>query len=246
MRICFIGNSHLATAKFGWDAVAAEYPAVEASFFGAIASVFANVAIEEGKLVPKSEAAKQSFRKTSGGRDVAVFADYDVVVLFALSFGLWPLLDYYDRFRWGDQNNSEGDYELVSTGYLHEIVKGAARAIDGHPVPGRNPQWRCARAEGLDLSRTDAVPIRPDVGTNAEIGPIGVAASALRRAAQWHDERSLGDAYSAARDALSGDDDVVFKQPAHTIAAQIFTLPEYSDGSIGLSDLPSLWATSCI
>jgi hypothetical protein len=78
--------------------------------------------------------------------------------------------------------------------------------------------------------------------TTAPIQKTDLAAlrlSALRRAAQWHDERSLGDAYSAARAALSAEEDIVFEQPARTLAAHIFTLPEYSDGSIGLADLPS-------
>ena len=239
MRICFVGNSHLATAKFGWDAVAAEYPGVEASFFGAIASIFTSTAIEDGKLVAKSEEAKQYFIRTSGGRDTVVFAEYDLVVLFALGFGLWCLLDYYDRFRWGDQNNSEGDYELVSTGYFHEIVR-----------------TRLSRSTAIQYRRE----IRRDSGSHAPkvwiypepmpsrsvlaAAPAQKSAlstqrlSALRQAAKWHDEKSLGDAFSAGSAALSRSEDVIFEQPAHTLDTPIFTQQEYSRGSISLGNLP--------
>ncbi len=233
MRICFVSNSHLATAKIGWDAVAADYPWVEASFFGAIASIFASSAIENGRLVAKSEEAKQSFILTSGGRDTAVFEEYDVVLLFGLEFGVWNLLDLYDKFRWGDQNNPEGDYELVSTGYLHEIAKarlGRTMAIRYRREIKSNGGARPARIwiypEPMPCrSVLDAAPAqKSDLATKR--------LSALRQIAKWHDEQSLDAAFSAARAALSPGGDVIFEQPSETLDTHIFTRQEYSRGAV--------------
>jgi hypothetical protein len=239
MRICFVGNSHLATAKFGWDAVAPDYRDVEVSFFGAIATVFADVAVEDGKLVPKSDAAKQSFIRTSGGRDSAIFTDYDLVILLALGFGLWNLLDLYDKYRWDDQNNTEGEYELVSTGYLHEIAK--ARLTRSTAIRFRNDIRKSGACVPKVWIYPEPMPSQ-SVLTEAPAQKSDLSAlrlEALRRAVHWHDERSLGTAFAAARSFLSAAEDIVLEQPAHTITADVFTQREFSDGSIGLASLPS-------
>jgi hypothetical protein len=233
MRICFVGNSHVASAKSGWDVVATAYPDVNPSFFGAISGVFADIAIEKGTLVAKSEVAKQYFRRTSGGRDTAVFEDYDLVVLFGMQFSLWSVLDLYDRFRWGDQNNREGNYEPVSTGYLHEIVK--ARLARSNAIRYRNEIKR-----GSD-SPSPKIWIYPEpmpsqlILTTIPAQQTEYSAllfATLRLAAKWQDELSLSDAFSAGRAAFSDNEYFVFEQPPDTRDRHILTRQEYSKGSL--------------
>jgi hypothetical protein len=233
MRICFVGNSHIGTAKFGWDAVAPEYPEVEASFFGAISNIFVNTAIEGGRLVGKSEEARQSFMRTSGGRDAVVFEEYDLIVLLGPQFGLWLLLDLYDKYRWGGQHNTEGNYEPVSTGYLREIAKARlARSI--------LIRYRDKIKGGGNLS-SPKVWIYPEpmpsqlVLTSSATQRAGFSASqlsALRQAAKWQDEASLSNAFSDACVGFSSSEDVVFEQPPHTLDRDIFTRQEYSKRSV--------------
>jgi hypothetical protein len=229
MRICFVGNSHVAAAKFGWDSIAAQNPEIEVSFFGATASVFENIAVENGRLVGRSEEARQSLVKTSGGRDAAVFENYDLVVLCGLDFGLWRALKLYAKFRWGDQKNAEGEFDYVSTGYLHEIVKvrfartTAIRFREDirRDCGARSPKvWIYPEPMPSHLVLTASLTEKSDFSTTLQL--------VLRQAAEWHDEASLSVAYSVARDALSDDVDYIFEQPPQTLDGLIFTRGEYS------------------
>lgn len=233
MRICFVGNSHVGTAKFGWEVVAAEYPEVEVWFFGAISNIFVNTAIEGGRLVAKSEEARPSFMRTSGGRDAVVFEEYDLIVLLGPQFGLWLLLDIYAKYRWGGQNNTEGNYELVSTGYLREVAKARlARSILIRHRDGMT-QARNSRLPKVWIY-PEPMPSQLALTTTATQKTEFSAAqlAALRQAAKWQDEASLGDAFSGACAAFSSSENIIFEQPPHTRDRHIFTRQEYSKCSV--------------
>jgi hypothetical protein len=233
-RICFIGNSHIATAKFGWDAVEPEFPQVRVTFFGARAAYFADTAIEGGRLVAKSEKARLSFVRMSRGQDFASLADYDVVVLIALEFGLWRLADVYSIYRWEDQNNSEGDFDFISTDYLDEIAR--ARLIRTTAVRYRSAiRAQLGSHAPMVLIYPEPMPSETALD-NAPADMIPLNASrlkALRQASRWGDEAYLHAAYARAAATFSGNDGRIFIQPEQTCVRGIFTHREYSAVAAG-------------
>jgi hypothetical protein len=150
-------------------------------------------------------------------------------VLCGLDFGLWRVLKLYAKFRWGDQKNAEGEFDYVSTGYLHEIVKvrlartTAIRFREDirRDCGSRSPKvWIYPEPMPSQLVLTASLPEKSDFSAALQL--------VVRQAAKWHDAVSLSVAYSVARDALSGEVDYIFEQPPQTLDGLIFTKGEYS------------------
>lgn len=98
-RICVIGNSHLGAAKLGWDAIAAQHPGRDLTFFGAPWSMLDGLALRDGALVAGDDRLAHKLRRSSGGLDRIVLAEYDRFILYALQFGPRRVLLTYRNFR---------------------------------------------------------------------------------------------------------------------------------------------------
>lgn len=98
-RICFVGNSHLAAVKLGWDILASQYPDVQSVFFGASRRKMDGVAVEAGALIPTSEVIAADIAKVSGGATSVRLSDFDLICLVGLQFGFLNLLGLIQRFR---------------------------------------------------------------------------------------------------------------------------------------------------
>ncbi len=236
-RVCFIGNSHLAAIKQGWDAVRLEHPGIDAVFFGATARQFQNVAIEDGRLVAKTEDAGRSFRLTSGGQNAAVLADYDVIVLVALGFSLAVVLDIYARHRTHDMKNPDGEFEPVSPEYFNEIAK--ARLALMPAVTHLKKMHKATRARGTKLWLYPQ-PLPCISVLTGDLAPATLLESArissLKEAVLWRDEEALYSAFVAAYADLAHSGHAIFEQPAQTRISCIFTRQEYARGSVRLTE----------
>jgi len=82
MRVCLIGDSHLAALKLGWPRIQAGFPAVTPVFFAVPASLL-QLEISDGKLVAPNARVRKRLANTSGG-DGDIGPDYDVYVLCGL------------------------------------------------------------------------------------------------------------------------------------------------------------------
>ena len=76
MPLCFIGNSHLAAVKLGWEAFAKEQSAAEPAFFGSARNTLLNTIVDGGTLRPTDDVVRRSFR-ASAGQDAVTLADYE-------------------------------------------------------------------------------------------------------------------------------------------------------------------------
>lgn len=97
MRICLVGNSHLACIKKAWDTRASDFPGVDVRFFASSANSIVDTTVSGSSIIPRTDQVKNSFVLTSGGLDVIVPSDYDAMVLYGFSLNLRQVLQLKDR-----------------------------------------------------------------------------------------------------------------------------------------------------
>jgi len=85
MKICVMGNSHLAALKLAWDELVTDYNQVELVFFGARANAMTHLKEENGCLVPTNDRTKQDILFTSNGLELVDFTYFDAVLLYGLA-----------------------------------------------------------------------------------------------------------------------------------------------------------------
>lgn len=91
MRICVLGNSHVAALKEGWDSIRAAHPGVDLVFFASRADRMRGMTAVDGCLVAANASLERDIAFTSGGRAKVVPSDFD---LFLICGGLMvPRLD---------------------------------------------------------------------------------------------------------------------------------------------------------
>lgn len=98
-RICVLGNSHLGAAARGWLRVAEHHPGHELTFFGAPWDLMGQLDVDGDALVPRTERLAKKIRRSSGGLDRIVPADYDRIILYGLQFGPRRIVQLYRNFR---------------------------------------------------------------------------------------------------------------------------------------------------
>jgi hypothetical protein len=128
LRLCAIGNSHLAALRSGWGLCAAVHPAMQVTWFGAMWDGIAQLRRVGGALradhVPKVEA---TLAWTSGGLRQVVFEDYDAFLLVGLGLSFTSLARLYGANRTLSQSKalpfkrllSEAAFEAASKGLVH-------------------------------------------------------------------------------------------------------------------------------
>lgn len=94
MRLCMIGNSHLAALISAWRLVKDQYPTLDCTFFGARGSRLNGLEVNDGKLIAKSNKLTEFITKVSSGKS-CIDGDYDAYVLVGLQFKFIPFQHYH-------------------------------------------------------------------------------------------------------------------------------------------------------
>jgi hypothetical protein len=92
MRICVLGNSHVACLKLAWDELRVDYPKTSLTFFADRQNGLAGLTPKGSALVPSNEALSAAIGYTSGGQTTVETEDYDVFLVCGLNLYL-PRLD---------------------------------------------------------------------------------------------------------------------------------------------------------
>ncbi|MCB6176731.1 hypothetical protein LHP98_01135 [Rhodobacter sp. Har01] len=186
MRLCVIGNSHLAALKLGWDALSrAGDPAwakVTPVFFGAPRDGMRQVRLDDGCIVPARKDIGEQFALMSGGQTRIRLGDYDGFVLVGLNVSIKRILRLYRTHLWyglADDPRKTLLHSGVATDFLTErygstlLVQTAALlrgAVSAPIVALAEPFWASwVRAE------RDA---KPDYGWDKAISAGDAAALA--------------------------------------------------------------------
>lgn len=103
LRLCLIGNSHLAAMKLGWDKlVKVGDPltnGIDVSYFGAPRDMLRNIEARDGRLLPTNEATRSQFIALSGRGELDP-REYDVFLLVGVGASLKRVLRLYRSYRW--------------------------------------------------------------------------------------------------------------------------------------------------
>lgn len=122
MRICVIGNSHIAALKLGWDALQAsgQAPDLRPTFFGAPSDGVRHVRVENGVLSPKRKDIAEHFR-TMGGTDRIRLDDFDAFFLIGLNVSVKRILRFYKTHVWAGLKGTAGKV-LVHPGFARDFL----------------------------------------------------------------------------------------------------------------------------
>ncbi|MCA6215761.1 hypothetical protein KGA65_04295 [Ideonella sp. B7] len=100
MKVGVIGNSHLASLKKGWEALAVANPSVALTFWGAPGNDLGTLARSGTALVSPSEQVRRMLAFTSGVGEEIQVPDHDVVLLYGLDLRIPFLpLDLSEQVR---------------------------------------------------------------------------------------------------------------------------------------------------
>jgi hypothetical protein len=97
LRICIVGNSHVAALRRGWTQLETQYPETIVDIYGAPGGTFTEVMASDGKIVCKGERAADSFKMTGGSREVALNR-YDCVVVVGAGIRLQTMVNLLESF----------------------------------------------------------------------------------------------------------------------------------------------------
>ncbi|MEJ5992463.1 hypothetical protein WG902_20855 [Ramlibacter sp. PS3R-8] len=88
MRICVLGNSHVASLKLGLEKLPGGRQKFTMEFFASRASAMEGLRLENKRLVPRNENLARAISHTSGGKREVVLDDYDAFLVYGLGFRL--------------------------------------------------------------------------------------------------------------------------------------------------------------
>lgn len=157
LRLCVIGNSHIAALKLGWDTVRAENgperDVVAPTFFGAPRDGIRHVRLEGESLVARRKDITDYFKLISGGQDRIRLGDFDAFLLVGLNVSSKRILRFYKTHAWVGLGGTGGKV-MVHPAFAREFLAeryGDTRMVDlaatirtatGRPVVAvAEPHW---------------------------------------------------------------------------------------------------------
>ncbi len=85
MKICIIGNSHVASLKNAWVQMKSSHPNIEMTFFAAKGKDLSGLKCEDGVIVPDNPQLKSSLKFTSDGKEKIIPKEYDIFLVYGLN-----------------------------------------------------------------------------------------------------------------------------------------------------------------
>ena len=95
LRLCVIGNSHVAALKTAWDRLKPDRPDFSLTFFAAKTILLRHLKIEGGTLEPTDESVADMLSYTSGGQRRIEVGAYGQFLVSGLQFKLPALARHY-------------------------------------------------------------------------------------------------------------------------------------------------------
>lgn len=210
MRVCFIGDSHLACIKKAWDAeLAARYPAVSPTFFAAPGRGMDRLDVRDGTLGSEDPEVTRILLMISGGAE-RIDAAYDVYALHGMHLSVIQALDLLRQMP-GVRGTSRP--EFVATPEFRAELRSA---IEGSIAVGNLRKLR-------EITRAPAF-VSPTPMADARMQPL------RRRLVDYETAQPLADLFDEMCSLVCRDLDARFvPQPPQTrFGDGLATKAEYS------------------
>lgn len=224
IRLCLIGNSHLAALALGWRQIAPRYPDIAITFFGAKAGFLDGLRVFDRGLRAEDDDLRKKMEWLSGGISEIIVEDYDMFWFVGNNFGVHTVLEPY-LAHWAEGHTPDPKRGPVSDALFLELADAALR-----------------RTLAMDLFRrlrqtTDA-PVRfvcqPEPSAGALTSREGRTV-AFRLAERQGDSVELAAQAAQVFAAIEARDGVkVFRQPEETRAGPLLTHAHHGRGSVRL------------
>jgi len=122
MRLCMIGNSHLAALKMGWELEPSRQDVV-ATWFGSPRNSLADLSLHNGILRPSRAKVASYLEMTSGQSNGIVLSDYDAFVIVGCGLTFTAYASVYGKHRTLDQDRKPRPRHLISKHALHDFLR---------------------------------------------------------------------------------------------------------------------------
>jgi hypothetical protein len=219
-RICFVGNSHLAAIKLGWDRAAAANPGFSAGFFGMPGAGQSNIQVHGTDIRFMANETKGEVFSTTGEKECVDLRTYDALVICGLGLSVAALVRMHRNMR-ADCMSGLDDVEFVVSSACFRDV--AADILKQHQS--------CLMAR--EVRRSLAIPViliptpHPGRGVLNDFSMNG-----FRRVTEKGDGETIDAFFDDALRFMSRDGISCLPQPAATKELGIFTRERFSKGSI--------------
>lgn len=222
--LCVIGNSHVAALLTAWEDVAADYPKVEAEFFGHRAVYYFDMVASENAVLT---CEPPMFRFTPGQpqvRDNSVaITTYDAAVVVGCAFGPACVLRIYLDYHFPALAGRQGDQ--ITRDQFKQAVHQRVRETPVYHV--------CSVIRGVSPMPLLAVPV-PLPNENGFAPAATPIMWAYRDAADNGDGPKLMELYREVCDELRAEGIVVVGQSEETKASEISTRAPFGENAVRL------------
>lgn len=232
LRVCFLGNSHVAALRDAWrqgpDRWPIRWPGLEAGFVGAHKDLLLRTELRAGRLVPADAAAAAAFRDLSGIEDVDLAA-WDAFVITGCLVSVATAANTYRDCRWVGLPSVAAHPDLASAPERLSSRAAARAAIEAAMASRLGPRL---------AAHLRAMTDRPILLTSQP--RVSAAIKARRRTVTRAHHIALGNDDAAGLSAMfeaaaarvvAGAGALFVPQPAGTIEDHILTALPYMQGA---------------
>lgn len=236
-RLCVFGNSHIAALRAAWAADATRWPRLDLRFVGAHGDLLLGTRIQDGQLVPVSEATRTAFQRLSRVDQVDLSA-FDGFVIAGCLVAMPQAAMVYRDLRWPGLPSLHKVPDLADMPHLLVSRAAAQATLEAVLTRRLGPRFAWHLRRGTDM------PIW--IASQPRMSEAGLAprATRLRSYVAAHkagDGAALSSVFEdAARAAAEKAGAAFLPQPPQTVTHHILTARAYMQGAVRLSQQPDL------
>lgn len=232
LRLCFLGNSHVACVRQAWQTEAGRWPGISPLFVGAHRNLLLETAEVAGRLVPTSDGTARAFSELAGIDHVDLTA-FDAFVVTGCLVSLGCIANLYRDARWLDLPSIAIHDDLASEPAV--LMSDAAVQMTAEDILSRRLGLRVA--QHLRGMTNQPIVVTSQARVSAVIEQAhrpGVRAH--HAALKAGDGASLSALFDSCATRACRDAGAAFlPQPRRTIAKDILTARAFMDGAVRLT-----------
>lgn len=232
LRVCLLGNSHIACLRQAWQAEPDRWPGIAPVFVGAHKNLLLDTAEVDRKLVPTSDGAARAFSELSGIADVDLDAQ-DAFVITGCLVSLGCIANLYRDARWLELPSLAAADDLAAEPAV--LMSDAAVQMTAEDILSRRLGLRIARHLRAMTDRPILVTSQARVSAvirNVSRPGVRAHLAALKAG----DGAQVSDLFERSVRAVCRDTGAEFlPQPRHTIENDILTARPFMDGAVRLT-----------